>query len=109
MAEKHPLDGERRLGETHCDQCGEWRVLNEEGVCVFCERHEAEGDLRAAVTALEIVRAVVRTALEGNANPADLRHVVEEEVERHARHLNPVMPVDDLCEKLHAFYDAGVY
>lgn len=103
----NPLSGEFKLGETHCDTCGEWRVLVEDGDCVFCYQRHLQHAVVAGEAALDSVRAVLSAALNGNVHPADLMETVEEEIAQaqgcggHRLH--------EAHTALHELYERGVH
>jgi hypothetical protein len=52
-------------------------LVDAEGACVFCRRHDLNGAAERAHAALGAVVAVVRAAAAGNAHPDDIRGCVD--------------------------------
>ena len=108
----NPVDGSHEgnpsgLGVTRCDQCGApERPLDHEGLCPMCQKLRAHVRFEAAEVSLEILSATLRVALEGNADPEDIRALVEDELRGASSLMGGTQK--ELHQKIDELYLAGV-
>jgi hypothetical protein len=70
--------------------------------CLTCERVHVNGDLDAAVAAMEMLEATTKAALFGaHLNPEDAAAAVARVIARHAQELNPVESIAQLQHDIH--------
>lgn len=70
--------------------------------CLTCERVHVNGDLDAAVAAVELLEAVATAALNGgHLNPEDAAAAVARVIGVHAQRLNPVESIAQLQQDIH--------
>jgi hypothetical protein len=100
------LDGESRLGVTHCEACGRQAVrVDEYGSCGLCHGIQADVGGEISDVSLEILRSGIRAALGRSVHLHDLRAMVEEEL----RGVETGRPTRrELADRSEALYEAGV-
>jgi hypothetical protein len=101
-SECSPLDD----GFGCCERCGEQRLLDEEGYCVFCRQRELGEAVLQACGVLEVLEAAVRAA-SSNAHADDIRGCVEHALVT-ADGRQP-LTLAEIHERLRELHEQGVH